>query len=123
MRWLRPEFQDPAARLQSATPSASQAATQADIAMPEQGDDSAAADTPAAGTAPAARQPWPSGLPEQIKAVAAVLTGAGRPLALAELEARFNARGRWRERLPTILETLQAVGRAQQQGGGRWQAV
>ena len=71
-----------------------------------------------------ARQCWPTGLAEQIKAVVAVPAGAGRPLlALAELEARFNARGRWRERLPTILETLHAVGRAQTQPGGRWQTV
>jgi hypothetical protein len=38
--------------------------------------------------------------------------GTTRALALADLEARFQARGRWRERLPVILDTLAALGRA-----------
>lgn len=123
VRWLRPEFQDPAARLQAGVPTGTQAAIDMgseDTAEPAEGGPAGAT---AATAAAVVKQAWPGGLPEQIKAVAAVLAGAGRPLALAELEARFNARGRWRERLPIILETLHAVGRAQQQGGGRWQAV
>lgn len=45
--------------------------------------------------------------------------------ALADLEARFSARGRWRERLPTILATLEALGRARRSGvqGERWQGA
>ncbi|HOW46470.1 MAG TPA: hypothetical protein P5163_01460 [Rubrivivax sp.] len=38
-------------------------------------------------------------------------------MTLAELEARFSARGRWRERLPTILDTLAALGRARPLAG------
>jgi hypothetical protein len=69
------------------------------------------------------KRSWPTGLPEQIKAVAEVLAGAGRPLAPTELEARFTARGRWRDRLPVILETLEALGRARRSTGEppRWQ--
>jgi hypothetical protein len=39
------------------------------------------------------------------------------PLALPDLDARFTARGRWRERLPVILDTLEALGRARPPGG------
>ena len=65
--------------------------------------------TPAA---PVAKHPWPAGLPEQIKAVADLLATSPTPLALAHLAARFTARGRWRERLPVILDTLAALGRS-----------
>ena len=53
---------------------------------------------------------------EQIKAVADVMASAGRPVSLADLEASFTARGRWRDRLPTIVETLEAIGRARRCG-------
>lgn len=34
--------------------------------------------------------------------------------------ANFSARGRWRDRLSTILETLEALGRAKRLDGDRW---
>lgn len=40
--------------------------------------------------------------------------------SLPELAARFNGKGRWRERLPTILDALVALGRARTQGADRW---
>ena len=49
-----------------------------------------------------------------------VLTEAGASVDLEGLAARFSGRGRWRERLPTILDTLVALGRARTQGDGRW---
>jgi hypothetical protein len=80
---------------------------------------------PAAPAAPVARRPWPAGLPEQIKAVAELLPASPTPLALADLEARFTARGRWRERSPVILDTLAALGRARLVAGdtARWAAA
>lgn len=56
------------------------------------------------------KRPWPTGLPEQIKTVAELLANSGKPLSLVELASRFAARGRWHERLPTILKILQALG-------------
>lgn len=103
VRWLRPEFQTRA----QAAPSAGQGA-QAEIDVAAEAEDA----PPAPPAAPPAKRPWPAGLPEQIKAVAELLSASPQPLALAELEARFQARGRWRERLPTILDTLAALGRA-----------
>jgi len=105
VRWLRPDFQ------QGET-----AGEQAELEVePEEGE------APATSTpTPAARRPWPAGLPEQIKAVADVLAGTGQPLALDAIAANFTARGRWRDRLPTILDTLEALGRAREVGGGQW---
>jgi hypothetical protein len=107
VRWLRPEFQ-------ARAPAAEQATIETEEV------ESAVA---AAPVATVEKRAWPSGLPEQIKAVADVLTSAGRPLSVADLESRFTARGRWRDRLPTILDTLEALGRARHQSGDQWRAA
>ena len=116
VRWLRPDFQQRGAAIQSEMDVTTEAEAETDDAVP-----AAAAALP---TAPATRQPWPAGLHEQIKAVAELLSASAAPLALADIEARFSARGRWRDRLPTILDTLEALGRARrpQAGVERWQA-
>ena len=67
------------------------------------------------------RQPWRF-YPAAIRSVADVLSASGQPLALDAIAGHFNARGRWRERLPTILETLAALGRARKVDGERWDA-
>jgi hypothetical protein len=66
------------------------------------------------------QQPWPTQAPAQIKAVAEVLAQAGAALTLDGVAARFSARGRWRERLPGILDLLVTLGRARVQGDGAW---
>jgi hypothetical protein len=103
VRWLRPEFQNPALR-------GAQAGEQGEMAVEAPEAEEAAA--PAAAAMPVAKRPWPQGVTEQIKAVADVMATAGRPVSLADLEASFTARGRWRDRLPAIVETLEAIGRA-----------
>ncbi|MBL8314757.1 MAG: class I SAM-dependent DNA methyltransferase [Rubrivivax sp.] len=106
VRWLRPDLQQ---RSSAAAQQRMDVDTEA-VAEAGAADD---APTPAATAAPPVpRHPWPSGLPEQIKAVADVLAASPRALTLADLEQCFSARGRWRERLPTILRTLEALGRA-----------
>lgn len=128
IRWLRPEFQDPARR--HATPATP--ATQADIelvggsAVPPA--DAAAPDTdedsaPAATATPATRQPWPADLPAQMRAVADTLATSAQPLDLDALAARFTGRGPWKKRLPQILETLEVLGKAQREAGGRWRGA
>jgi hypothetical protein len=79
-----------------------------------------AAGTPAAPPK-AARQPWPAALPEQMRAVADVLAGGAGALAEADLAERFTGRGPWKKRLPQILQTLEALGRARREGQ-RWRA-
>ncbi|MFM2447629.1 MAG: hypothetical protein RIS44_79 [Pseudomonadota bacterium] len=114
IRWLRPEFQNSAAATQ---PDAEQ--TSMDL-EPEEAPESA---SPVAATAtpkPQEQKPWPATLPEQIKAVADILSATPTPLDMEAIAAHFKARGRWRDRLPTILDTLVAIGRAQARGDGRW---
>jgi hypothetical protein len=49
--------------------------------------------------------------------VAHVLANATSPLKLADIEARFKGKGAWKKSLPTLLQTLEALGRAQQVEG------
>ncbi len=113
VRWLRPEFQDPARRASGTAATATQ--DEMDLG------DVPAPLPPKKGSKPAAtpaRRPWPNTLPEQMRAVAGVLVAAGRPVALAAMEAEFTGRGPWKRRLPQILEALCALGRARQVGEG-----
>jgi hypothetical protein len=112
VRWLRPEFQNPRQAVAEPVP------TQDAIEMPE--DDEPPATT-ATAAAKAARQPWPAALPEQMRAVADVLAGHAGTLAEADLAERFTGRGPWKRRLPQILRTLEALGRARCEGE-RWRA-
>jgi len=111
VRWLRPDFQQRGAAAQVSL----------DVA-PEAEDEAPAVAAPATALP---KRPWPTGLPAQIKAVAEVLAASARPLTLAELEASFAARGRWRDRLPIIIDTLEALGRARrsQPEAESWQAA
>jgi hypothetical protein len=108
VRWLRPEFQQAGLGEQAALDTGAQGE--------DEDDDAEIKPTQAA----VVQRPWPTGLTEQIKAVAEVLAGAGRSLDLEGLAGHFNGRGRWRDRLPTLLDTLAALGRARAVGEGRW---
>ena len=50
-----------------------------------------------------------------------LLAEAGTPLALDAIAARFTGRGPWKKRLPEILDTLAALGRARRVGD-EWMA-
>jgi hypothetical protein len=142
VRWLRPAFQDPALRAANAaseadslsnqellaqTPRAPQADLAMDMPLPaastrKTGTGKSAAPTAvspsvtaAAGSEP---QAWPAALPEQVRAVAAVLAATGTAMPLDAIEARFKGRGPWKKSLPRILETLEALGRARREGDG-----
>ena len=71
-----------------------------------------------APTTAAAPIPWPASLPEQVRAVAAVLAATPIALPLEAIEAHFKSRGAWKKSLPRILETLEALGRARREGSG-----
>ena len=64
-------------------------------------------------TKPAQQIPWPSALPEQVSALAQALGRSPVPLTLPALESHFKGRGPWKKGLPTLLQTLEALGRAQ----------
>lgn len=46
-------------------------------------------------------------------AVASLLAASAAPLGLPAIEASFKGRGPWKRGLPTLLQTLEALGRAQ----------
>jgi hypothetical protein len=110
VRWLRPEFQNPEnpqtlsnRELLAHIPQAQQASLPLDTEQP---------------TAPKTdnnAQPWPATLPEQVRAVAAVLGSSPSAMPLSVVEASFKGRGPWKKSLPRILETLEALGRAKRE--------
>jgi hypothetical protein len=53
-----------------------------------------------------------------MRGAAQLLATRPAPLPLAAMEAKLKGKGPWKQGLPRILETLEALGRAQQQGGG-----
>ncbi|MBI5330900.1 MAG: hypothetical protein HZB71_09835 [Betaproteobacteria bacterium] len=116
IRWLRPAFQTPEAR----SPDAAQ--RNPGLLLEEGEGEAAALDSgavaPASRLRPADRQPWPAALPEQVAAVAAVLRVALTPLTESDIAARFAGKGPWKKRLPQLLDTLVALGRARQAGEG-----
>lgn len=126
VRWLRPEFQDPARRSASA-PSPDPVPQQTPLPglpdpTPETPTDDPS-DTPTAAiAAPASRQPWPAGLPQQTRLLADTLATSPVPLTLAQLAERFTGRGPWKKSLPTLLEVLESIGRAQRVEGSEPQA-
>ncbi len=96
IRWLRPEFQ-----AGIATAPVQRELTVADAAL-------------------AARQAWPRDLPDQFKAVRAILAGEAAPAAAAEVATRF-VRAR-RDRVAAVLETLVSLGQARRAAPGRYAA-
>lgn len=105
IRWLRPDFQKKAA---GAKPTQQTIDTTVDGVV---------------APANAERRRWPTGLPDQIKAVSDVLAASGKSLSLEDIASAFSGRGRWRDRLPTILTTLEALGTAQYRAPGRWRPL
>ncbi len=103
IRWLRPDFRHPAA------PAAG--GDQAKISLP-----AAAAAAPA--TAKPGKHPWPASLPEQVAAIARILAESPAPLDEAGLAEHFTGKGPWKKRLPQLLDTLVALGRARAVAGG-----
>ena len=102
IRWLRPDFQNPSGK---------GPVTQAELGTDQDADEEETAATTAD------RRVWPKALPEQIRAVAEVVITADRWLSLDDIAVSFKGRGRWKERLPQILETLVAIGRLREKDG------
>ena len=149
VRWLRPEFQDPvqrAARLAqadaqtdphanahaaaAAQPVQAEIDTGSDLDDDDDGKAEGIADTrqpaPLAPAPAAARHPWPADLPAQMRSVADTLAATPGALTESALADRFTGRGPWKKRLPQILQTLEALGRARvepQAGGMAWRSA
>ena len=119
VRWLRPDYQNPAKPAQTAAPEQ----TTMDLPSIETPDSAEDTNAPTSAAKPVTQQAWPPTLPEQIKAVADILSAAPTALDLDAIAAQFKGRGRWRERLPVILETLVAIGRAQIYRDEKWMGL
>ena len=122
IRWLRPEFQNPQAAgtgmslSNQELPAEASPGLQADLALNV---------PPPVGPTAASLPTWPGTLPEQVRAVAHVLSTATAAMPLTALEASFKGKGPWKKGLPRILETLEALGRARRVEGDAdslWQA-
>lgn len=100
IRWLRPSFQNPQKSL----------AKQELVTL-----DTSAIEADLVEQKPLSKekqaQPWPATLPEQVRAVADVVAASPVPLGMEALAAHFKGRGPWKKGLPTLLHTLEALGR------------
>ena len=118
VRWLRPEFQNPA--LKAAANLLSKQELLAPVFIGLQADlipeNEPKAEKSGKNDAKTAQNTWPNTLPAQVSAVAQLLASAGAPLSLAEIETSFKGKGPWKKGLPRILETLEALGRARREG-------
>ena len=95
IRWLRPEFQNPAARK-----SLLNQELLAPVVTGQQADLALNSATQASLDAPATLQPWPNTLPEQVRALAQILASSTSSLALPQIEARFKGKGPWKRVCP-----------------------
>ena len=125
VRWLRPEFQDPACR--AAAPTTQQSdiiGIETEAQALASAKEAASDDTGVAGPAISvqATQPWPPELHDQVRVVAQVLATSPAPLAIAAIESSLKGRGPWKKSLPRILQTLEALGRARRIDESRWAA-
>ena len=118
IRWLRPEFQNPATNKPK----------QQTIALPEPDDDEEETSkskkpkksSPTAATSPAQKAAWPKSLPDQVQAIRQHLATAEKPLTandLTKLFTRANA-----ERIEDVLDTLVVTGTARRLRGGKFVA-
>lgn len=115
VRWLRPVFQNPQKSLQKKE----QLADMGHAPDAGVGGEKSLSKIEQPANAPAQpRQPWPSALPVQVRAVADVLARSPAPISLPALEQCFKGRGPWKKGLPTLLQTLEALGRARRVESG-----
>lgn len=61
--------------------------------------------------------PWPKDTVEQVRAVADTLAASAIPLSIDDIANRFSGRGKWKTRLPQLLDMLVALGRAYENNG------
>lgn len=107
IRWLRPEFQNP--QIPEFKPLIHEQVT---LIEPAPEANSSDKNSEQNKSTPTTAHAWPSTLPEQIRAIADTLAASPSPLTLAQLAQGFKGKGAWKKSLPTLLQTLHALGRA-----------
>ncbi|MBK8318960.1 MAG: class I SAM-dependent DNA methyltransferase [Betaproteobacteria bacterium] len=118
IRWLRPAYQNPQAQLPATTETTAGATV--DAKNEPKTRSTAAVESASATSAAAQKTAWPATLPEQMALLARLL--AESALTESQLASRITGKGAWKKRLPDLLQTLVALGRARQDGE-IWMAV
>ncbi|MDP2828318.1 MAG: hypothetical protein Q8O37_06900 [Sulfuricellaceae bacterium] len=122
IRWLRPAYQHPQAAPQQQQLNGTNAETPMDSPLSLRGRVGEGVNT-GEGENAQSKSPWPAELPAQMAAIAQILSSAGKPLSESELAEHFSGKGAWKKRLPQLLETLVALGRAVRDEQGRVRVV
>lgn len=114
IRWLRPEFQNPAAGR----------TTQTQLAIAEPEDDEAEPEAPTQKAAPkekAKKLPLPDKLPDQVLAIRQQLASSSHPVTAADMAKRFaKAKA---DRIEELLQTMVIMGNARQVEGDKFVAA
>ena len=118
IRWLRPAYQNPQAQLPATTETTAGATV--DAKNEPKTRSTAAIESTSATSGTAQKTAWPATLPEQMALLARLL--AESALTESQLASRITGKGAWKKRLPDLLQTLVALGRARQDGE-IWMAV
>ena len=104
VRWLRPEFQNPAFKANS------NSLLNQELLAPEsiglQADLILENDPKSLKNTKTAQQAWPNTLPLQVSAIAQLLASAGTSLSLSEIEASFKGKGSWKKACPAYWKHL-----------------
>ncbi len=120
IRWLRPEFQNPAGKTQRVVED-----DDTERGKGEGGRGKATGKPTgkkaAKGAAKVKKAPWPKELAEQAAAVLGALAAIGEPADVEAVAARFTRANR--ERVEELLETFAAIGKARELADGRWVAM
>jgi len=124
VRWLRPEFQNPAFKANSNLLLNQELLSPVSIGLqanliPENDPKTEKNGKNGSKVSP---NPWPGTLPAQVSAIAQLLASTGASMSLGDIEASFKGKGPWKKGLPRILETLEALGRARREGEG-WRGL
>ncbi len=116
IRWLRPDYQAPEAVAPVSQPALLEEEAVATAAAP--------ATTPRPAN-PWPANPWPAGLAPRAAAVRVALAAFARPVTADEIAQTFEGRATKsrRDQVTELLETLTALGQAQQTADGRWTAM
>jgi len=121
VRWLRPEYQNPAPELTPLPGQIPQVAA-VTVPLPVVGDEEV--ETPVApGPVVPEPRPWPKDLKEQLSALRAVVIAAPQLWTLEAVAQSFKSRGRYRESIAAHLDLLTDLGmltRVDTADGPRW---
>ncbi len=114
VRWLRPEFQDPARAGQARAPEQ----VEADLGGDADAGDLQAGALAAKPAKAVAKQAWPAELPAQMRALTELFASTRVPLSIDAIADRYSTRGKWKARLPELVGTLEAIGQIRSVGNG-----